>query len=115
MPIQLEEATKIPKRPAVSKDSVGELLIKTHEIVTNEMVVQESQENNEGFIREPPVSHPLPLMQSQEANFESVEKLQTQLEFLVGGEGETNNMANHNHKDITGGDDDKQTSPLRGE
>lgn len=116
MPIQLEEAnTKIPRRHVVTKEDVGELLIKTREIVTNEMVVKESQENDEDSLQGPPESHPRPLTQSQGAPFESAEKLHMQLEVHTGGrEHERNNEANDNHKGITDGDEDKQASPLRG-
>ena len=120
MPIQLEDTTtKVPKRRVVTKEDVGELLIKTREIVTNEMVVKECRENDKVFIQEPPVSHPHPPTQSQEAPFESAEKSHTQLEVHAGGrEHETSNEANdidHKGNSITGSDEDKEGSPLRGE
>ena len=114
--MQLEEATKIPKRRVVTKEDVGELLIKTREIITTEMVVEESQENDDIFIQEPPASHPYLFTRSQEAPFESVEMLHTQLEVHPGDiEHERSIEANDNHKGITGGDEDKQVPPLRGE
>lgn len=78
MPIQLEEVPR--KRPTVSKEDVGQLLVKAREIIASEI---EPEDKGDVLTHEPSVSHPFPLSQSQESTFESVKKLQTELGVLV--------------------------------
>ena len=96
----------IPK--GQSGEDVRELLVKAREIITNEMEVEEM---DEVFVREPPTSRPLLLTRSQEATFESVEKLQAQLENLV-EKGEKEETKRETEEVATSGEN-KQTSPVR--
>ena len=85
--------------------------MKAREIITDKM---EPEERDEILIREPATSRPLPLTQSQEATFETVEKLQAQLEDLVEGEqkDETIGKGSENEK-VAVSSANKQTSPVR--
>ena len=109
VPVQVEEVPVIPKRS--SREDVRELLVKAREIITNEM---EAEETDEVFVREPPTSRPLLLTQSQEATFESVEKLQAQLENLVekGDKDETKRKSSET-EEVAASGENKQTSPVR--
>lgn len=85
--------------------------MKAREIITNEM---ETEEKDEVFVREPPSSRPLLLTRSQEATFESVEKLQAQLEDLVenGGRDETSEK-DREGEEAADNSENKQKSPVR--
>ena len=108
VPVHIEAAA-IPKRP--SREDVRGLLVKAHEIITNEM---EAEETDGVSTHEPPTSRPLPLTRSQEATFESVEKLQAQLENLVekGEEDETKKKSSE-AEEVAASSEGKQTSPIR--
>ena len=103
------EATAIPKRS--SREDVRGLLVKAREIITNEM---EAEETDGVSPREPPISRPLPLTLSQEATFESVEKLQAQLENLVEkGEKDAAKKKSSETEEVAASSEGKQTSPVR--
>ena len=84
------------------------LLVKAREIISDEI---EAEEKDEVLIREPPTSRPLPLTRSQEATFESVEKLQAQLEDLAEG-GQKNKTRSENEKVVVNSEN-TQKSPVR--
>lgn len=85
--------------------------MKAREIITNEM---EAKENDEFFVREPPTSRPLLLTRSQEATFESVEKLQAQLDNLVeNGEKDKTVGEDRGSETVAVSGENKQTSPVR--
>ena len=111
IPVQVEEVRAvIPKAP--SREDVRELLVKAREIITNEMGAEEM---DKVFVREPPpTSRPLLLTRSQEAIFESVEKLQVQLENLVEkGEKEETKRKSSETTEVAASGENKQTSPVR--
>ena len=109
VPVQVEEAAAIPKRRG--REDVGELLVKAREVIMNEM---EAEQTDEVLIREPPSSRPLPLTRSQEATFESVEKLQAQLQNLVEkGDKDETKMKSSETEEVAGSGENKQTSPVR--
>jgi hypothetical protein len=108
IPVQVE-ATAIPKRS--SREDVRGLLVKAREIITNDM---EAEGTDEVSIRKPPLSRPLPLTRSQEATFESVEKLQAQLEDLVEtGEKDETKRKSSETEEVAASSETKQTSPVR--
>ena len=102
------KAANIPKGPA--KEDITKLLAKVDEITTSE---KKLVKKDEVTVRKPPASHPLPLTQSQEATFESVEKLQAQLEELVEGEGEIKERRKDSDSEAAVGKEGKQKSPVR--
>ena len=106
--IRVGKAANIPKGPA--KEDITKLLAKVDEITTSE---KELEKKDEVTVRKPPASHPLPLTQSQEATFESVEKLQAQLEELVEGEGEIKERRKGSDSEAVVGKEGKQKSPVR--
>ena len=57
--------------------------MRAREVITNKL--ERGERETEVLAPEPPTSRPLLLTRSQEATFESVEKLQRQLEGLVEG------------------------------
>ena len=79
------------------------------------MDAEESVEKDKVPMREPSASRPIPLTQSQEATFESVEKLKEQLEDLVEGEREELNERSEESNEEEVVSEVKQMSPLRGE
>ncbi len=84
--------------------------MKAREIITNEM---EAKGTDEVSIREPPLSRPLPLTRSQEATFETVEKLQAQLEDLVETGEKNETKRSSETEEAAASSEGKQTSPVR--